>query len=116
MEWEDILWELIELVENAAPKMWQIAVKQVYVQALQKYIISGILLLSGVFLFFNTERLNKKNEEEDNSYSGEWRFLHLITIILFIIILGETTAAIGCSINPEYYAIKTLVGLVNGGI
>ena len=111
MNWEDILWELVQMIESAAPKAWEIAIKQVQVMYWQSLVFGILFTASGLFITIFSIIKHIENSQNHNYY-GEWLFglFGLVILTPGFILISE---AIGYSINPEYYAIKALTDLVN---
>ena len=110
MNWEDILWELVQMIETAAPKAWQIATKQVQVMYYQSLYWGISLTLFGLFSSAIVVRLAYGRNKD--WYSSEILLLLLLTAIPLIIGICFFGDLFGYSINPEYYAIKALTDLV----
>ena len=102
MNWEDILWELVQMIESAAPKAWDIALKQVYVSLYKSLFASLMIVIAGI-----SGMVYCHKQRESEAKLGVF-ILMLFALVLF---LSDT---IGYWINPEYYAIKSLVNLVGG--
>lgn len=112
MEWKDILWELVQMIESSAPKAWEIAIRQVYVYTVKSFGGGIVLMLFTVLGTILIEKLNK-NAEESGFYSGEWRILYIVIAMTLIFGVCLIFDGIGYLINPEYYAIKALTDLIN---
>lgn len=117
---------LSETIQNIAPKAWEIAMRQVYAEAIVPPVGSLIvLLLVSFFVYkYNTQwkptRL-KEGKTENISYChtnawnayivvGRWVAAAAITILCFNLYL--TLSHLGkVLINPEYYGIKKVMEL-----
>lgn len=111
MEWKDILWELVQMIETTAPKAWKIAVKQVQVMYYQSLFWGTALTLFG--LLSSAVVVRCAYGEDKDWYAAELLLLLIITAIPLIIGVCFFGDLFGYSMNPEYYAIKALTDLVN---
>ena len=111
MNWQDILWELVQMIETAAPKAWEIATKQVQVMY-YKALLNGVIWT--VFGLVSSWFIVKAAYGEDHDwYNSELLVALIITLIPLVIGILCFSDCIGYSVNPEYYAIKALTDLVN---
>ena len=114
MEWETILWELVQMIENAAPKAWAIALKQVEVMAYVASVwgilfgVLAILLSIGMILGM----LHESRRGRVMGEMGNWTPLIFIIIPALLIFVMKFLEVKSMSINPEYYAIETLINLL----
>ena len=113
MEWETLLQQLIDLVEQTAPKLWVIAVKQVYVQAAQ----SGIFLLVSLIAIPALWKASKaayleKIQRYSDTVEMKRFFFPLGVVMAIVIAVVSTFFLAGYLINPEYYAIELLMNYV----
>ena len=113
MEWELILGRLIELVENTAPTLWGIMVKQVYVHA----VLAAFSLLASactVPILVKQTKASWAEEVKRHDDSVEYKRLVFTTGLgsVIVIILAATVKLIGYTINPEFYAIELLINYV----
>ena len=111
MNWQDILWELVQMIETAAPKAWEIATKQVQVMY-YKSLLNGFVwtILGTISSWF----VIKVAYGEDHDWENDVVLLFLIfTLIPLVVGILCFSDVIGYSVNPEYYAIKALTNLVN---
>lgn len=112
MDWKDILWELVQMIENAAPHTWAIALRQVMVMAYKAGMWAGVgLLLATVGGWIGIRNAVRCSKSKYDDPSG-WQILATCSIIGGgAIALSSLTGLIGYVGNPEYYAIEELVGL-----
>lgn len=116
MEWENLLGELVQFVSSAAPELWTIALKQVTVEAVQYALFSIVLFAASVAMVIAARRLEKRAKEDRWSDADMGAvFLHILAPLVFIGAVGLLSSFIWRVINPEYYAIKLLVGYITGG-
>ena len=100
----DTLQQLLLAIQNLAPKVWAIYVKQVTVESI---FYSLLLVVSSGFLIVWILRMKEhwKNNDEVE------RMIDIIVLAFLsfftICIMGS---ALGRAINPEYYAIQMLLG------
>lgn len=108
MDWKDILWELVQMIESAAPKAWEIALRQIYVNTIQNLmaVVAGVLGLISTWVI--AIKVNGCSIREWDS--EEWFLPITLSLICMLAIFG-IGKALGMIINPEYYAIQTLINL-----
>ena len=111
MNWEDILWELVQMIETAAPKAWELAIKQVQVMYYQSLYWGITLTLFGLISSGTIVRCAYGVDKDwENLSILLFLILTVIPLIIGICFFGDL---FGYSVNPEYYAIKALTDLVN---
>lgn len=109
MESNELLQELIKLVEQAAPQLWQIAIRQVYVEVIKNMLIFLFLVTLIILLI----KVYKKVE----SYKLD---LELKAVVIFVVVvlcgflIFNLYAIIARLINPQFYAIELLLSYVRG--
>jgi len=112
MEWQDVLAQLVEFVENAAPMVWAIARRQVVVS-----IAEHILWFLGVggFAWWGI-RLGKKWRKSfvaDEILDTPEGFAVMLAVIFAYIAVpvafGLLIAIISRLVNPDFYAIQLLL-------
>lgn len=107
----EILEMLVAIVQNTAPKVWEIAIRQAIVQSVGLW-IGFALCLAGFTVTFNL--MNKyikkyrRFEVDSLDIAGHIIFLSL-TALIGSIFLYEALARI---INPEYYAIQIIFEMI----
>jgi len=110
---ETSLIELIDMVKDVAPDLWRIGLQQV--KAVLIGDIVGVLLLAlltaiGIFFFL---RVMRKAEEDHYGEYGLWLFLIGVgTFVVGMPIPWIIAGIIRMGINPEFYAIEKLLGLI----
>lgn len=111
---------LSENLKKIAPEVWRIMILQQYSKAVKDVIFHAILLITSVIILFY---LKKNIKIKDYStYSDDRTFViiftriaPMISIIVFSICLAVSVSnSVAYLINPEYYAIKDMLELVNG--
>lgn len=98
--------ELIQMLQDVAPKIWEVFMRQVMVNTIM-YAIIFLLVSAGLILYIKyMQSIWESQDTEDKIYltSGVIVFL-LVWVPLVVAIVGRTY-------NPEYYAIMLLI---NGG-
>lgn len=116
MEWTSLLTELVKMIKSTAPEVWRIAIRQSYTLGIQNSIA---FLSTTIIAFFSTReglKAAKKHKERKNRHDDDQFFLSVtLCIIAFIAMIFAIIAFAGMVsyfINPEYYAILSLVNLV----
>ena len=91
--------------------LWQVMVKQVYVEAMQSSLTSLILLITSICFFLFARKIWKDEDADDDKKIG----FGIVTAILGIITFIFTTIAISdvsqALINPEYVAFGIIKDL-----
>lgn len=120
---------LSESLKKIAPEVWRIMIKQQYAEAISQVIVPiGLFVLSLVFYFSFRKKLseiytkgrdinqNSRSSTDMDSWAiGGFAGLYLSIIVSAIVLVIALQASTAQLINPEYYAIKDLVGIVTGG-
>jgi len=132
---QNLIQQLIDLVTKAAPELWRIGRLQVLNINVQDFIIAAIFIAVSITIF----KLMKKLRDEDSvqriwnskkdvyEYSGKekgcfyvseeavtgWKIAGWVVIsILSLIVMCNVVSIIMRTINPDYYALQSLVDLV----
>jgi len=113
-----IIW-LSDAISNIAPDLWEIMIKQVFVDAfLDAFVSVGLLLFFGItFIMF------RKWKVDETYYGGEIKpkycvkivfsyITGLISAVTFFVSLYNVGYLICVYINPKYYAIKEIMRLI----
>ncbi len=112
MQTQEMQQEILQRLDAVALKMgvaaehlWEVLVRQAYLQ----WIPVGLLL---VFLLPITTFLIVFREEFDDDASiGPMIFLTIIAVALSIALLLMASTAISATLNPEYWALNKLLSL-----
>lgn len=115
---------LSETLKKIAPEVWRIMIRQQYASAVADIITPlALLAVSLAFYFAFRKKLNEAIEYGRNHHSDAdgWGYAGFVVtyacIIGFSIWLSIVASASAAQlINPEYYAIKDLIGLVTQGV
>ena len=110
---EDVLSKLIEFVEVAIPQVWAAAYRQVYVDIVLKAVWGTILLIAAMFLGKAAIPGWVAEIVKDTRAMNGFEFTFGIVAAGFSIIAAICfSSIIGPLMNPNYYAIKVLLALV----
>lgn len=117
---ETLLQKLIDLVQQTAPELWRIALRQITVQQYQNLIGFILLLVFIVCAVLMAVKLHKwRKIKTDKSgradTSVEDLGMTFISIAVLLALISEFYSLmyyIGTLINPEYYAIQVLLQMV----
>ena len=122
---EQALLELIELAKTAAPELWGIAMRQVYARIgvmvfFTVLAIVGASFVSKVYFQYKekTEQYVKQEKEklkyvlsDEDKYENELFVTSSIFVMCVIAVITLVSIIILNLINPQFYAIKILMGL-----
>ena len=120
---EEQLLEIIQYAKEAAPHVWELAIREVYasiaeslfwVVCLAATVVSWALKISPAF----TERACQAKEEKNYTRQVDLEiartFGWIISVILTVIWMFSVSRLIRMSINPEFWAIKEPIDLAPG--
>lgn len=90
------------------PQLWEIMIRQQYVEAFQSFALLGICLFIALVSF------RHKKVVIDFIYDTEFLGIMIVIIYSSILTVASITSfeGIGQLINPEYYAIKDIVSQI----
>jgi len=112
---EELIVRLIDLVENTAPELWRIGLRQVLAVSIQ----SAIGIVFSVIIAYVCIRIaiwGKKNMPDDYAEDEMWQvfamvFGLVVGVVAIVIAITTMINLISYVINPEYYAIQYLLNL-----
>ena len=116
---DTLISELIALVQQTAPELWRIAMRQVMTKVISDAVLLVVfaLIVIGGLITIKKVRAWRRSDDFDKYDEGD-----ASEIILSIAIVGAISATIGFLVtafiligyvvNPEYYAIQVLLDLV----
>lgn len=111
---EVILGELIEMVQATAPMLWAIARRQVLANTVGNAVWAGLCILATIVLGLIARHCVR--QEKASRGHSDWDagviFAGFFACVAFLVALACVSTVIMYSINPDYYAIKVLLGLV----
>jgi len=107
----ETLMNLVVSIQNAAPKVWETAMKQVAVTITQDLFFIGVFLIVGVMSYnYGTKEwaLNEEYAYEQHDVAGfaAW----LIAAVCFVAVILLIVNVAGMVANPEYYAMQLIIG------
>lgn len=122
MDWQDALYEIMEIVKSTAPHLWRIARRQVYAEVAQRGIWTLVIIASSVGLWklrimaYKLDKEAKEEAEETCSWYGDgWKTTAWVCTVLssvcIIIAFSVLAGMVMRLINPDYYAIQILLDL-----
>lgn len=112
---EDLLVELIDLMKQAAPGLWVIAMRQVAVRTVHLGIVTALCTVMAALCGRWAYRLWVPCQESPGDEDCEGyveTFLSLFAVAFAIVALACACVMIGHTMNPEYYAIRVLIQLI----
>jgi hypothetical protein len=113
--------QLIGLVDKLAVKLgvaveilWAALIKQAYVSNIVNLVAFFILAAISIWGFKFVSNKTKDGGEWDNLDSGgiAWLFWGAYTIVIALIICLNLSGTVSGIINPEYWALKEILGAV----
>jgi hypothetical protein len=111
---DDVLRKLIDFLQEASPLVWNILLKQVYVDAAGS-VAWSVALLVIAFVLYKAGKYGKENATGHN-LSGEMGLAAWIgCTIAGASSFGLLVDAIQRFANPEFYAIKYILSIIAGG-
>ncbi|AOZ62183.1 hypothetical protein QCM8_265 [Bacillus phage QCM8] len=115
--------ELAKQLGVAATHVYEVLVKQQYVEGISLGVKSGITILLILLTWYLVNKLVFKKYEfiEDETGLGflVWILgviLAFVTLMFAIDIVGDITLAVKKLMNPEYYALQDLMDFVKGQV
>ena len=110
---DNLLTELIDFVKTASPLLWETLIRQVYVQAIATIAWSIGCIIACIVLIKVAKYGHAKCEEDEYSSwsAGEilgWTFAGMFGITAF----GLAVSAATYFMNPNYYAIRLILGQI----
>lgn len=97
--------QLIDAVMEVAPAIWEIMLRQVYVEAYGFTIASALILIVGMGV---TGGLLRNEDDNDRIAAG------VIAIFAIAALFATGYGAFGRFYNPSLYAIKMLIATARG--
>ena len=107
-----LLQELIDMVKNVAPSLWEMALKEVMVTIIQQTVFIILMIAIIIVLSIIIRWLNNKDQDVWDDYSVENALLTVGIAAAATVIVCLISALVGNIINPEYRAINNLILLV----
>ena len=109
---ERLITELVEFVQAASPIVWAAARRQVAVWQVQN-IVWAVALWIALFVCVYVKSYANAGSKR---CGGDWDALAVVCVFLGVLfLLGLVAVAneiIGATMNPNYYALEALMGLV----
>lgn len=99
--------ELLGTIQTMAPHVWEVYIRQVWIQGIQQAIVLVILIAVAVW----ASKIAYKNWEDE--WDTDHKFIFgLLMVILFCFIIPLSMSVTGRLLNPEFYAIQGLLSNV----
>jgi len=113
---ETALQELIEFLENASPMVWEVLLKQVYIDAVAN-IAWAIMLVVVCILLIKLIKYSHEKMEEDSYSSWEMGLWlgYIFAPAAGALAFGLLVSAAMRFANPEFYAIRYILYQISGG-
>ena len=111
---EEVLSKLVEFIESASPVIWETARRQVVVDLVQSVVW---LVICAVIAYFSCTKWiphlwRKHKEHKFDGYDIAAVLLTIGAVIAALAAVGLLTHVVGVAVNPNYYAIRLLLGYV----
>jgi len=110
---DQALQDLINFIKNAAPMVWETLIRQVYNDAIT-YTFWALTLLVFTIILFRVGKRWEKTSEEEHDDSGICMLPYAFAVIFIIAIPILISNAIRMFVNPNFYAIKSILGMISG--
>lgn len=111
--------ELAKQLGVAAEHVYEILVRQQYVDGIGMLVKSGIWIVLFLVVWIAMTKLfyKKWDRIEDDAQFGIGMLslvLGIVTVIMTFIIIGDVTLGIKKLLNPEYYALEDIMQFIQG--
>ena len=111
---EDLLYKLIEIVESAAPALWEIARRQVFANTLASTLwaiasFMSVGICTSIALYFRRQDRRSRSFEDHEGAIVCCAFVGVGSLVVFLVCI---TSIVYYAANPDYYAIKVLMAMV----
>jgi peptidoglycan/LPS O-acetylase OafA/YrhL len=105
---DEIIMKLIALVETTAPKLWEIALRQVGAENMRDQLLCWVL---GIVVAILITALVFMWKDDEDTWAGGIIFCFFGALGLMVVIVLNIIAINMRLANPEYYAIQVLLNL-----
>ena len=105
--------DLIDVVKMTAPKLWEIYLRQVTIEGWLMFVVPIVFFVIGVILSIFTYRVGVRNQTNKYWRDSDGAFFGIalgFTIIAFLITVSIGINGLMQILNPEYYAIQSILG------
>ncbi len=107
-----LLTELMEVVQETAPAVWGITLRQVYVEAIQHLVKTIVFGGIGFYLYRSAKYLRKKHEEQPHEmFDFLGGMVFLLAGLCGVGSVLDFVFALSRVINPRFYAIQLLADM-----
>lgn len=112
-----LLEELAKKLGTTVEYLWGVLLKQAKVEAIQWTIILLIFIIYSLlcikYLLWGLRDWDSFSSSEEEHYFTVWFILGVIWCVFFVIILANVTNLVNAIFNPEYWALKEILSLIN---
>lgn len=98
--------DLINTLNKIAPYMWEVCVRQ---QRIDAYTFLAALTIFSIAFFFFARWAWDRPKHRDDKDCVRFFIILALAILVMIAVVGSRTSIMQI-VNPEYYAVKTLLG------
>lgn len=109
-----------ETLKKMGPEVWRIMIRQQYANAAEQIIGPLFALIASIVIFFSLKKIIAiKDDDSHRSGIREFKCVMkfvtcIVPCICALIVAIQLSSAIAMIVNPEYYALKDLLGLMTG--
>lgn len=110
---DQVMQDLINFLKTTAPVIWETFVRQVYAEAIFLVFWAVVLIIFSAILFKigkNWEKTCERDHDSSEIFMLPYT-LAIVATIIYPILLGN---AIKMFINPNFYAIKSILSTITG--
>lgn len=112
---QETIQQLISFIQEVAPELWRIAIREVYVRGLVNLFVVIVSLPITIFCIASIRNLSRKHKDMIDATDIEvmWLFVAIVLIavggLTFVLCSLD---AIRYLLSPEYHAIRVLLELI----
>ncbi len=99
------------MIENVAPELWEIMIRQVYADAIADLIVGGLIFCLVYISFLKLYKIGKANDWYDDGPVIGATATGIVSAGVAIFCIVAISNLVRVLINPKFYAIKNISGL-----
>jgi hypothetical protein len=116
----EALVQLIQAIKDLSPQVWEIYLRQVYINGIEQT-VAAILLLLSFFVMIWFLRGDSGNTDYKDRPISRWEHLDEMQVLVFFLVLLPLALAVVLTFcafesfaNPEFLAIQYLLKVIGG--